>query len=139
MSTIVACPACHRRNRVGDVPRGVPRCAACRAMLPWIVAADDDGFAPAVTSSVPVLVDFWAPWCGPCRRLSPVVESLAAEHAGAVKLVRVNVDDAPDVSDGHRVLGIPHLILLRDGREVARIAGARSHDELAAWLAPHLG
>src|SRR5690348_8110408 len=97
---IAPCPACGRKNRVpAAAATGTPRCGNCRAPLPWIVDAGDDTFAAVTeTSTVPVLVDLWAPWCGPCRMVSPALETLAGDLAGRIKLVKVNVDEAPDVA-----------------------------------------
>lgn len=86
-----------------------------------------------------VLVDFWAPWCGPCRMVSPVVEQMAAEQAGHLKAVKLNVDEAPAIAARYGVQGIPLLVLLRDGTEVDRLVGAVPADRMRAWLAPHLG
>ena len=81
-----------------------------------------------------MVVDLWAPWCGPCRVVGPVLEQLAGEFAGQVKLVKVNVDDAPGVQRRFAVRGIPTLVVLRDGQEVGRKVGAAPPAELRSWL-----
>src|SRR5918996_4345594 len=123
-ATIITCTNCARKNRVRPHPRGAPRCSVCHTPLPWIVNADTNSFDEEVASSLPVLVDLWAPWCGPCRMVSPVVERMARELAGRLKVVRLNVDDAPQISARYVVQGIPLLLLLRDGNELDRLVGA---------------
>ena len=98
-STIVACPNCGKKNRVRASQSGVPRCGVCHTLLPWIVEADRETFDDELKASVPVLVDFWAPWCGPCRMVSPLVERVGREHAGHLKVVKLNIDDAPEIAD----------------------------------------
>jgi thioredoxin 2 len=135
MSTILACPACGAKNRVGPVPRGTPRCAKCKAALPWVVAADEGSFAAESAASVPVLVDFWAPWCGPCRMVEPVLAQLAAERAGALKVVKVNVDENPRLAARFEAMSIPLLVVVRDGDEVDRIVGAVPKPQIEQRLA----
>ena len=137
-ATIVACPNCHTKNRVRATSSGVPRCSVCQTLLPWIVEAGPDSFDEEIAASVPVLVDFWAPWCGPCRMVSPLVERLGAEHAGGLKVVKLNVDEAPAISARFGVQGIPLLVVIRDGSEVDRLVGAAPLARLQAWLDPHL-
>lgn len=138
-TTVVACPSCAKKNRVPDAASGVPRCAACKAALPWLVdAAGEAGFdavAGRTGTALPVLVDLWAPWCGPCRAVSPAVEALGAEFAGRLKVVKVNVDEAPGVSARYGVQGIPTLLVLRDGEVVARTVGAAPAAELRRFVA----
>jgi thioredoxin 2 len=137
-STIIPCPNCGRKNRVRASSSGVPRCSVCHTSLPWIVEASAATFDQEIRASVPVLVDFWAPWCGPCRMVSPIVERAGHEHAGHMKVVKLNVDEAPAISQRFDVRGIPLLVLFRDGAEVDRLVGAVPQNQLAQWLAPHL-
>jgi thioredoxin 2 len=136
--TIVTCPNCGRKNRVAAVGEGVPRCANCHEALPWIVDADQPGFDNAIGASVPVLVDFWAPWCGPCKMVSPAVEAMGREHRGRLKVVKLDVDTAPEVSERFGIQGIPLLVLFRNGEEVDRLVGAVPQQRLREWLEPHL-
>jgi thioredoxin 2 len=133
--SIVQCQICGRKNRVPAAASGTPRCGQCKSPLPWITDAGDDSFAEiAEASAIPVLVDLWAPWCGPCRMVSPALEQLARERAGQLKLVKVNVDDAPNLSRRFSAQAIPTLVLMVGGREVARQVGAAPEHALRNWL-----
>jgi thioredoxin 2 len=132
---LVRCPSCGKRNKVPAAATGKPRCGSCHEPVPWVAAADDASFAAvAEQSPLPVLVDLWAPWCGPCRMVSPVLASLAAEKAGQVKLVKVNVDESPRLAQRYGVQSIPTLLLLNKGAETARQVGAPPAPQLKAWL-----
>lgn len=134
-SGIVACRACGRRNRVPATASGTPACGSCRRPLPWIVDAGDDTFAEvAERSSTPVLVDLWAPWCGPCRTVGPALEQVAGELAGTVKLVKVDVDTAPATQRRFGVQAVPTLMVLKDGRVIARQSGAAPAATLRRWV-----
>jgi thioredoxin 2 len=134
-SRIVTCPHCGRKNRVPAAVAGKPRCAQCHQWLPWIVDAGDDTFAEvAEKSSTPVLVDLWATWCGPCRMVSPALEQLAQERAGQLKLVKVDVDAAPVLSQRFAVRAVPTLLLLREGKVLGRRSGAAPIATLRAWV-----
>jgi thioredoxin 2 len=137
-STIIVCPNCGKKNRVRPTASGVPRCSVCHTLLPWIVEAGPDSFDDEIRASVPVLVDFWAPWCGPCRMVSPLVERIGHEHAGRLKVVKLNVDEAPAISERYSIRGIPLLAIFRDGAEVDRLVGAAPYERLSEWLEPHL-
>ncbi len=134
VASIIACPSCGAKNRVSSIPRGTPRCARCKAALPWIVSADEGTFAEETTASVPVLVDFWAPWCGPCRMVEPVLEQLASERTGSLKVVRVNVDENPALASRFQAMSIPLLVTMREGQEVDRVVGALPKAQLESRL-----
>jgi thioredoxin 2 len=107
----------------------------CHQSLPWIADADDTTFGEvADAASIPVIVDLWAPWCGPCRMVSPALEQLARDLAGRVKLVKVNVDLSPQVSQRFAAQAIPTLLVLRQGRVTARQTGAAPLAALRAWV-----
>ncbi|MGH3274357.1 MAG: thioredoxin [Streptosporangiaceae bacterium] len=132
---LVICPNCGRRNRVPAAAAGIPRCGQCHQPLPWITDAADDTFADiAEAADLPVLVDLWAPWCGPCRQVSPALAQLATELAGQVKLVKVNVDESPKLQQRFSVQAIPALLVLSRGQVVARQVGAAPAADLRAWV-----
>jgi thioredoxin 2 len=138
-TSIITCPSCGKRNRIRPNPEGVPRCAACHTLLPWLVEADSATFDQELQASVPVVIDFWAPWCGPCHMVSPALERLAQAHAGRLKVVKLNIDTAQEIASRYGVRGIPLLVLVRDGNEVDRLVGAMPEPQLQAWIAQHLG
>ena len=136
----VRCPGCGRRNRVPAAASGAPHCGACHAALPWLVEADDSTFdAVAVQSPLPVLIDLWAPWCGPCRMVAPVVEHLSVKRAGRLKVVKVNVDIAQQTAGRYQAMSIPTLLLLSDGHLVDRMVGALPEEALLGRVDAVLG
>jgi thioredoxin 2 len=136
-AVVTACPNCGKKNRVPSAANGRPRCAQCHQDLPWIAEAGDDDFATVVEQSgLPVVVDLWAPWCGPCRMISPALEDVARNLRGRMKLVKVNVDDNPGTAGRFGVQGIPTLLVFRDGQLVDRSVGAQGADQLQAWVEP---
>jgi len=133
--SLMACPHCGRKNRVPAAASGRPQCGHCHQALPWIVDAGEDTFTEiAENATVPVLVDLWAPWCGPCRMVSPALEQVATELAGRLKLVKVNIDNAPRLQQRFGVQAIPTLLILRDGEVAARQTGAAPAAALRAWV-----
>jgi len=134
-SELIRCVHCGKTNRVPAAAAGTPRCGNCHEPLPWIADADDASFGEvAGAAKIPVIVDLWAPWCGPCRMVSPALEQLARDLAGTVKLVKVNVDASPQTSERFGVQAIPTLLVLRAGREVARQTGAAPLATLRSWV-----
>lgn len=150
-SSLVPCPACGATNRVpaDKIARGLqPVCGRCKSELPRgparpapadssrpVVVTDDTFAAEVEQSGLPVLVDAWAPWCGPCRALAPVVDQLAAELAGRVRVAKLNVDDNPATAARFGLRSIPTLLVLRGGREVDRMVGVLPKAEIARRLA----
>lgn len=108
-------------------------------MSPHITAVTDDTFEQEVLkSSHPVLVDFWAEWCGPCRMIAPILDQLAQENAGKLKIVKVNVDENPATPAKFAVRGIPTLILFKNGQPAATQVGAVAKAQLSAFVNPHV-
>lgn len=143
MSAIVTCPNCGKKNRVPAVASGYPRCGVCKSALPWIVNAGDADFAEVVEQAPQVvLVDLWATWCGPCRMVSPALEKVATERAGKLKLVKVDVDAAPETARKFSVQAVPTLLILDQGNVLSRQSGAAPPDVLLRWVdeaLPHRG
>jgi thioredoxin 2 len=134
-ATLIECPNCGKTNRVPAAAAGRPRCGSCRSDLPWIVSAGDHDFSVvAEQSPVPALIDFWAEWCGPCRMVSPVLDKLARERPGRIKLVKVDVDSSPQLSQRFSVQAIPTLMVMNGGKVLATRAGAAPADALRSWL-----
>jgi thioredoxin 2 len=137
---MIGCPACGATNRVpGDkIAEGrAPVCGKCKA--PLLVGkpqpVTDATFAQDVEGSpVPVLVDAWAPWCGPCHMIAPIIDQLAAELAGRVRVVKLNVDDNPRTAERFDLRSIPTLLVLKGGREVDRLVGVQPKQEIARRL-----
>ena len=136
--SVLTCLGCGKRNRIRPAPRGVPHCGSCGKPLPWVVSATDETFEAEASSSVAVLVDLWAPWCGPCRFVSPILEDLARDFTGRLKVVKVNVDENPQLTRRFDAMSIPTLVVLRNGRVVDRFQGAMPKSDLTVRLTPHL-
>jgi thioredoxin 2 len=136
---IVTCPQCEKRNRVPFSAREA-RCAACKTALPPLgepvempsAAAFDAAIAK---SQLPVVVDFWAPWCGPCKAVAPELQKVAATNAGKYLVVKVNTDALPELGDRYTIRSIPTMAVFAGGREVARTAGARPAADIEAFIA----
>lgn len=137
----IVCPHCAATNRVAAARRAEAVCGACKAKLfdgaPH--AVDEAGFdRHAGTGDVPVLVDVWAPWCGPCRSMAPQFARAAGVLEPEVRLLKLNADEAPQVSARLGVRGIPALFLLHRGRVLAQTAGAMPAEQIVRWTRQHL-
>jgi len=139
-STIVACPACNTlnrapRDRLSAGPAG--KCGQCGAPLfsGHPLALTSTTFeAHAAKSDIPLLVDFWAPWCGPCKAMAPQFEKAAARLEPAVRLAKVNTDDEQELAGRFAIRGIPTMVLLVKGREVARQSGVMDAGAIERWV-----
>ena len=136
--SILTCANCRNRNRITPSSKGAPHCGTCGEPLPWLVNADEASFEVETDASPTVVVDLWAPWCGPCRFVGPILEELSRELAGRLKVVKVNVDDNQGLALRHDARSIPTMLIMRDGKVVDRIVGAMPKPELTARLEPHL-
>lgn len=128
------CNSCGAKNRTPVASKGRPQCGKCSAPLPWLVPADDASIDGALEAKPLVVLDLWAPWCGPCRMVAPVLEQLSKEYAGRIKVVKVNVDDSPRTAARFDARSIPTLVLLDHGNVVERVIGAQPKPALAAAI-----
>jgi thioredoxin 2 len=137
----VVCPHCHTTNRVRPADLGkAPDCGSCHAQLftGHPVPLDEAAFERHVArSQIPLLVDFWAPWCGPCRQMAPAFEQAAAQLEPAMQLAKVNTDEAQALGARLNIRSIPTLALFVNGREVARQPGAMGAADIVRWARAH--
>ncbi|WP_081495313.1 thioredoxin [Leptospirillum ferrooxidans] len=137
MSTPVRCPACGVVNNV-DPGRPGPRCGACKAPLPVggapITVTDASYQALVLSSPVPVLLDLWAPWCGPCRMVAPILEQLAKKYNGKITVAKLNVDENPDTAQRLEARSIPLMVYFKNGVPVQRLVGAMGLSEIERSL-----
>lgn len=139
----LACASCGQTNRLplARLAEG-PKCGVCgKAMVDGRVAELDGPTHDKVTrgDELPVLVDYWAPWCGPCRMMAPEFAKAAQALSPSVRLMKLNTEDYPEISVRAGIRGIPALILYRHGRALARLAGARPAAEIIAFVQDHIG
>jgi thioredoxin 2 len=136
--SILRCTHCNAANRIAPSPTGAPHCGTCGTPLPWLVNATELSFAAETTAAPTVVVDLWAPWCGPCRFVGPILEELSRELAGRLKVVKVNVDENQGLALRYDARSIPTMLVMRDGEVVDRIVGALPKPALVARITPHL-
>ncbi len=137
---VIPCPSCGQSNRLGYARAAARfRCGKCGTALgppgEPIETPDAASFDAAVAqSSLPVVVDFWAPWCGPCRMVAPELARVAQRNQGKYLILKVNTDASPELGDRFRIMSIPTMTVFTGGREVARTTGARPADEIEAFV-----
>jgi thioredoxin 2 len=137
---LIRCPACGATNRVPreKIEQGLkPVCGRCKTPLSLgkpVEVTDATFSAEVERSPLPVLLDMWAPWCGPCRIIAPVIDELASEKAGRVRVAKLNVDENPMTAARFNVRSVPTLLVLKEGREVDRIVGVQPKSEIARRL-----
>ncbi len=139
---LAVCPKCLAVNRVrtGRLDSG-PVCGRCRApvLQPHPVTLTDANFETFIgRSDLPVLVDFWAPWCAPCRAMAPAFDQAAAMLHPRVILAKCDTQDEQQTADRMRIQGVPTMVLFRGGRETARVSGAKSATDIVAWTRQNL-
>ncbi len=138
----IVCPHCHTTNRVAPEALGsAPSCGKCHQPLfdAHPVALDESNFDRHIgRSDLPIVVDFWAPWCGPCRMMAPAFAQAAAQLSPGVRFLKVNTEDEPGLAQRFGIRSIPTLAVFKGGREVARQAGAMDAGSLVRWVQQQL-
>ncbi len=137
--TIIRCKSCGGKNRVFlDKVQSMPRCGKCKTLLTIpqeAISINESQFGMEVLNeTIPTAVDFWAPWCGPCRIVSPILDDIARRFPGKIKIVKVNSDENPHLSIRYGIQGIPTVILFREGKEVDRLVGAAPKENILHFL-----
>lgn len=142
MTDVIRCPKCGASNRVKADAAQKAICGRCqtplRGEMKPVIVTDANFTAEVEKSPLPVLLDLWAAWCGPCRMLAPVVEQLAAELAGKIRVGKLDVDQNPLTAARFQARSIPLLLILKDGREVDRLVGLQSKEAILRRLNTHL-
>ncbi len=137
----LSCPHCHRKNRMPAQRLSQDgKCGACKQPLftAMPVPLSNSSFAAHVSADLPLVVDFWAPWCGPCRQFAPVFEAAARSMEPAVRLAKVNTEEEQELAAKFAIRSIPTLMIFRAGREIARVSGALPPEQFRQWVAQSL-
>lgn len=137
-TVLVACPECHALVRVPEARLDEhPKCAHCKAQILGQAPTnlDEQSFATHIArAELPILVDFWAPWCGPCRMMAPVLDTAAPQYATRLQIGKINTDEQPGIAQRFGIRSIPTLILFHHGKEVARQSGAVDGARLSRFI-----
>tara|TARA_R110000764_G_scaffold118783_6_gene206322 strand:- start:486 stop:917 length:432 start_codon:yes stop_codon:yes gene_type:complete len=138
---LISCPHCHRKNRLETSRLSAsPTCGACKQALftGQPLALDSSNFVKHSSADLPLVIDFWAAWCGPCQQFAPVFAQAAAAIAPRARLVKIDTEAAPDLAARFAIRSIPTLLILHQEKEVARLNGAVPPQEFARWLESNL-
>lgn len=136
-SLVAACPHCHKKNRVPlEKPRAEAKCGACGHMLfdgqAFSVTADE--FRSHRDSDIPLIIDFWASWCGPCQQFAPIFSDVAKRYAGKARFIKISTETEPHLAQHFAIRSIPTLMVIAQGQEIARQAGALPAQHLQQWI-----
>ena len=140
-SIILSCLECGTKNRIPLIKLdNNPVCAKCRAVLPVenlgrpVVVNDRTFNREVISSPIPVMVDCWAPWCGPCRAMGPIINTLAAQYRARVKVAKLNLDENPDTGARYAITSVPTLLVVKNGQVVDRLVGALPREQMEAAI-----
>lgn len=140
-SVILACLNCNGKNRIPVVRLDEsPKCAKCGYFLPVenlslpVCVTDNSFFTEVLSSPIPVLVDCWAPWCGPCKSIGPIIDSLAVQFRARVKIAKLNLDENPTTGSAYSITSVPTFLLIKNGKVVDKLVGAIPKEQMVAAI-----
>lgn len=143
--SVVVCPHCHGSNRIPDEKCSADSgaiCGHCKQALfdGLVIEADGISFNKHLTrNELPIVVDFWAPWCGPCRQFAPTFSQVAKQFAGKAQFIKINTEQQQQLAAQYGIRSIPSLMIFKGGKKLADLAGALPAPQLTQWLRQHLG